>query len=504
MKHFFSTLEKRSQIVILLGLVVQIITAITQLGFFHVDQHFQYVEFAYELLGMKNSAHTIWEFNDKIRPTIAVYVIAGAIKMGHFLGIHSLYDILTILRICTALASFFVFNCLTIYLLQHSEKIVLFSALLLLNFSWCYPYTRTLVSAEMWGSILFGLGLLFFFKAEKINTWWLWCAVGFVLGISFYVRFQLAFAIAGVMLWSICYLSNPYRCIYLICVGFGAGIIINIGLDAQYYNEWVFTPYRYFYANIIEGKASSFGKNSPLYYIVELLFVVGAPLMSIILCLYFYRSLWNNRTHVLTWAFVFFLLGHTLVAHKEERFLIPMFGFIPALLALGFSQQKFRDTFLWKHVIIRYIVLPITIVLNSLFVLIYMIIPHSPYTYFHQSFSTYFSDTNEKVVVYYYANRSIYTNSGGHLLFQAYLNELNPNVTLQAIDSTSTLDQVKGKNAYLMTSFELAQTEDLAKQAVKQYPSLLKSSDLLWSINEKLVQHDFNPIYGGYILIALH
>jgi phosphatidylinositol glycan class B len=108
-------------------------------------------------------------------------------------------------------------------------------------------------------------------------------------------------------------------------------------LDSWFYEDFVFTPFNYLYENIVNNKSENYGV-SPWYYYLEKAIraptlIVGIPLF-ISLIIFFVK----NPRNMLTWILVFFIVFHSLVGHKEERFMFPMIYFLPLILSLIYSK----------------------------------------------------------------------------------------------------------------------------------------------------------------------
>jgi GPI mannosyltransferase 3 len=71
------------------------------------------------------------------------------------IGITDPYTQLTILRLILGLLMFAVFNLLAFHYFGNAPRKTLLFVLLLMNFTWVLPYTRTLFCAEMMSSLFF-------------------------------------------------------------------------------------------------------------------------------------------------------------------------------------------------------------------------------------------------------------------------------------------------------------------------------------------------------------
>ena len=110
--------------------------------------------------------------------------------------------------------------------------------------------------------------------------------------------------------------------------GFILSFIGCLFIDKWFYGNWVLAAYNYFHQNLVEGKASGFGTDPWYQYAKKLLWgqllLLGpASLLGYLLFIIRYPK------HPLVWVSFPFLLVHSLVAHKEFRFLLPLIFIMP-------------------------------------------------------------------------------------------------------------------------------------------------------------------------------
>ena len=169
------------------GLFIQLITAFTAIGTSSADQHFQIIEFSLHQLGQPSGATYVWEIDNFVRPTIQVYLFSGFHLALNYIGIDDPYTQLTILRILLGVIMFVVFNLLALHYFRNEAKRILIYVLLLMNFSWVLPYTRTLYCSEMVSSLFFfGTLLLYDIKKDRAPGFLFLGLIGFLLSLAFY------------------------------------------------------------------------------------------------------------------------------------------------------------------------------------------------------------------------------------------------------------------------------------------------------------------------------
>src|SRR6476660_512704 len=121
--------DRKLQLILAGGLLIQLITCITAIGFYHPDQHFSIVEFSSYQLGKESGASYVYEFTHFVRPTLEIHLFSGYYLICTFFGIHDPYLQLAILRIILGTAMFVLFNLMSLYYFQNDKRKVLYSVL---------------------------------------------------------------------------------------------------------------------------------------------------------------------------------------------------------------------------------------------------------------------------------------------------------------------------------------------------------------------------------------
>lgn len=320
--------------IVLIASVIYLVTAFNSLGFYHADEQYQIIEFAGVKLGTHQPNELAWEFKSQIRPSLQPVMCFIFLKILTVFKINDPYLQAFLIRLISALLSvtvitFFIQNTKD-FIANKSTKTAYY---LLSFFLWFTPLISVRFSSETWSGLSFMLALIVFLKnsEHKLAPF----KIGTLLGLSFLFRFQIAFAILGFALWLI--VVNRSQLTYLIKISVAFIILVFLGflLDNWFYGEVVFTPWNYFYTNIIEGAASNFGTSPWYYYYTKILrlptYFIGLPII-----LSFLIILLKKPKHYILWIVLPFLIGHSLISHKEERFLFPMIYFIPLILIEGY------------------------------------------------------------------------------------------------------------------------------------------------------------------------
>jgi len=355
------------------ALLVTIIAACFSSGHHHPDEHFQILEFANYKLGNSPAADLPWEFAAKERPGLQPFIAYCFISGFNFIGIYSPFIITFLLRLLIGLLGWFVTCKLVIVLLQtfytnKGKKIFV----LLSFFLWFIPYVNVRFSSENTATISFLYALYFLLKTynnnfQKNASFFI---AGFLLALSFFFRFQIAFAIIGLGVWLLfikkIYWQNWLAIIFAsLCT-----VAICICIDKWMYNVWVFTPYNYYQAQIVQHVAANFGTD-PWWYYPVLFMAIAIPPLSVVLFCFFSVGIYSKSKNVFVFILVPFIIGHSIIGHKEMRFMFPMWFAFVYVTAIGidFCIRKYKPN---KFYTISYKVL---IVLNFCALLYRIIAP---------------------------------------------------------------------------------------------------------------------------------
>ena len=486
--------DRRLQVLLLASILVQMVICWTAVGIYHPDQYFQIIEFSSWQLHRPSAAGQVWEFSAHLRPTLQVYLFSGYSWLCQVLGLLDPYWQLGLLRLLFGGMLFTLFNGMALYYSQRDRR-VLFIVLLILNFSWILPYTRTLFSSEMLSSFLFFGGSFFYSISGRGGTRGRWVALltGFLFSLAFYARFQTAFAMAGFLIWMLL-APGERRLILPLVLGFIAGMGFNTVLDTLFYNEWVFTPYTYYKVNIIEGKAASMGTASFLIYAGVLAAVVVAPPLSLVL-LYtgFKPAVVRQLRQPFTLAVGLFILGHCLVAHKEERFLFPVLNVLPLIIGWGLPgliDWRGRQGKAMRRLFNG--IAGVSIGLNLFLLVLLLFTPYSQEVYFTTLLRSRFAGRTVEIDV---ADRTPYETE--HRLPFVFYRQAAPNLQFRRLGP--------GDSVRAATAEYVAGTYDQLKGQLRWldregYQRVLYSSRLLWGVDVFLDSKGVNTINDIWVL----
>lgn len=341
-----STFRFSEKQICITGLAVFLITAFFSLGYHHFDEHFQILELASLKLGSASVSDMPWEYGTQMRSAVQPAFVVLLHKAFASIGWENPFYISTFLRTLSALCAF---TSILLLIKAFREEVIKESftkwLLPLSFFLWFSVYNAVRFSSENWSTIFFVMGFCLALRHTSITKYF---AVGLLFGLSFLLRFQMGFMIAGFFLWLL--LIRKEKILSLsgltlaIIIAVGAGVFV----DHWFYGEWTLSCWNYFEQNLLLGKAAGFGVQPWWWYISEV-FLQALPPFSLLYLAGVFLFFYLQPKHVLTFTLVPFLLIHFAVAHKEIRFLFPLNYFLPVILTIVIEQTNAKWGFLSKQ-----------------------------------------------------------------------------------------------------------------------------------------------------------
>lgn len=291
-------------------------------------------------LGNSPAEELPWEYDKKIRPVVQVSFAMVVIRSLQQISITNPYTQALVLRCITALlilltSTFFIRKTRYLFTDLKQEKWYILSS----YFLWFLPFLSARFSSEIWSGVFFLWMISLYLEKDtsKRNVF----LMGFLAAVSFLFRFQIAFALFGFFSW-LFFMRVESKGFYLKYItAFIMVLIFGFLLDSWFYETLTFTPFNYLNEFIATNDKSNYGA-SPWYYYLEKIITfprlfIGIPLF--ISLLFFFIK---NPKNMFTWILVSFLFFHSIVGHKEERFMFPMVFMLPLILSFGYSKYLYN------------------------------------------------------------------------------------------------------------------------------------------------------------------
>ena len=175
-----------------------------------------------------------------------------------------------------------------------------------------------------------------------VVPWTTALVAGVFFGLAFECRYQIAFAVLGVMAWIFCFSAEHrwprVRKLVMLSCGVIAMVGVGTAVDCWGYGQFVVAPWNYFQTNILLHAADRFGVTPVWWYFIG---VNSGPMIVLtVIWTVAMLAMWiRYPKHILTWATLAFCLAHCLVAHKEVRFLFPIVQVGAMAIVLGIGPR---------------------------------------------------------------------------------------------------------------------------------------------------------------------
>lgn len=389
-------------------------------GYFHPDEHFQILEFAAYLSGIVPSETLPWEFHHSMRPSfqplIAYFVHQFSILV---LGEHNPVIWTFLLRFLSAIFSIGVtFLFVKTFEKEFPDNLKKWFWLLSF-FTWFTVFLHVRFNSEAWSENFWLLGVIYLWNSKNQFSKYFWA--GIFLGLAFVCRYQLAFAILGILAWVLIFHQQKGKTFLALALGGGLIFILSTALDFWFYGKFVIAPYNYFYQNLILKKVSEFGRE-PWYYFFYELYRTKTFILNFIYLLAFIYFIIKNPKHLFVWTILPFIGIHLFISHKEFRFLFPIFGFLPFIFIKFWENINHHWVLPYSHQIIKifFIVhlIPLSVTITQylephIFVYEFVWKNYS----IHEPIIIYFKDTNIDLPCYKYENHNPKTQCLSHQVY---------------------------------------------------------------------------------------
>ena len=328
----------------LTALAVYIVAAWFSTGFYHGDEHYQLIEFAAYKMGNVSPEGLAWEFGARVRPAFQPFIAFIIIKLLQVFSIVDPYMQAFVLRLLTALLALFSIRYFTrtcsYFVHPRHHKAYLF----LSYFLWFLPFVNVRFTSETWSGIMLlnALSILLSTNLRGNRNY----LAGLFLGLSFLFRYQNAFLALGIFLWLLVIEREKILDLLKLLAAGVVVLLLGILMDFWLYGEFTLSAWNYFYVNVVEDVASGYGTEAWWNYFYSIFrfgfFPIGIPVILAFLILTV-----KKPKSVFIWTILPFFVIHSIIAHKELRFLFPVINLVPIILLLAFQTLKW-DIRKWR------------------------------------------------------------------------------------------------------------------------------------------------------------
>ena len=341
---------------LLLGVsaALHVVVAVLAVNPWHPDEHFQILEPAWARAGLASMDQLSWEFQDRIRPTLQPTLALIALVSMRAVGLTSPFLWALMLKLGTLALSMATVVWIALATSRSLDRPGRRALWLTSLFLWFLPLFHQRFSSENLAGLAFFAALALLGREGSFRATW----AGVLLGLAFVFRFQMAFAIVPLLIWLAFHRGDRedgaagWKRTAQVVATAGAIVLLSVAVDSWFYGEWLFTPWAYFRANLLEGEAASFG-TSPWYFYAVQVVLWAAPPLGLALALLLVSAVFVRPGSPWVWCSLAFFVGHSLIGHKELRFLFPLLYAVPVLVAYSASAfDRILSVGLWRRVIV--------------------------------------------------------------------------------------------------------------------------------------------------------
>lgn len=327
--------------VFLIAVVVYLITAWNSSGFHSADEHFQIIAFTQWKLGDLPVEHLPWEFAAEIRSSFQPWVAVAIFKVAELVGIHDPFTQAFLLRAFTALLALFAMRrFVQVVMLQFplAEQ----RTFILLSYAlWFIPFISVRFSSEGWSAIflLRSIAALMAPGSKTRNG----AAAGIFAGIAMLCRPPVALIMLTLVAWSRLVRRDPPKVVMNMLVAACGMLMFGLLLDSAFYGHFAPSTWNYITLGLAGDPAHRFDE-LPWYYYPPWIVKYAIPPIGAVILLAFVLVSWKRPSHLIVWCAVPYIVVHSLIAHKELRFLYPLAFLVPWLLLEAWRIPKTLTT----------------------------------------------------------------------------------------------------------------------------------------------------------------
>ena len=320
-----------------LSLGLFLLNSINSVHYYNTDEYYQIIEFAAFKQGKVHADDLAWEYQKKSRQAIQpflCYVLFETLDAIHVTKpLHQLRALRMGMGIFTVFCIFvFVVSALKFFTPRYRPAFILFSFVF-----WAVPYYYVRFTSEAFSQSLFLLAFSILFSGK--NNFWRTFFLGMVLGLAFFVRFQSAFGFTGLFFGLAIIHRFRLRDFVNCAIGSAVTMVWCVGIDAWFYGTWIFTPWNYFYQQIILNVANDFGVSPFTFYFKKLL-LFSTPVYGIVFYTILAGLIYARRINAVYLVFISTFCILSFIGHKEFRFLVSILNFLPFLTIFGIQEIR--------------------------------------------------------------------------------------------------------------------------------------------------------------------
>ncbi|XP_051920107.1 GPI mannosyltransferase 3-like [Hippocampus zosterae] len=298
------------------------------------DEYWQSVEVAHRMAF--NYGHLTWEWKEGIRGFTYPLFFAVIYKILHWINCDYVYFLIWLPRLLQALATAFAdfkFFFLVRELEDRDVAKWTFFCHLCSWFTW-YCCSRTLTNSVE--ATITCLALCYFpLPASKTHSSKKYLSL---VALAIIVRPTALIVWLPLLAYHFWQCKNKLRLFVHDCIPIGASaIVISTIIDFIFYGKWIFVQFNFLKVNVLDGVASLFGTQPWHWYLTQGYPVVIGPHLPFFL---YGCSLAFRKYTLLLVAITWTILVHSLLPHKEFRFIYPVLPFCMIFCGTTMAQMR--------------------------------------------------------------------------------------------------------------------------------------------------------------------
>lgn len=324
---------------IIVALLLRLCAVACSKGFMAHDDHFETVRVAYSGVqsGLLNdSGHLKWVTVKPIdigRSPLYVLVNYSIMEILKWLGVYNLHPMMYVIRLVHALLSLLVvwYGYKYVHSVTESKNYAVLAGMILAG-HYLMPYLSVRNLIEMVSANLLVPSIYFAYRGVRSANGRFLLLAGILGALSWMIRFNAGLAILPIP-FAVWYLSRNLRPALYFCAGCLIIVVFGASLDMIYLGQFGQSTY-----NIC--KSFILGFNSPplpqpIWTFAVLILGIFIPPFSFYYIFSVFRKKLIKHNLILFSAAATFFVIHSLIAHKEERFMVPIFPLVVILGVIG-------------------------------------------------------------------------------------------------------------------------------------------------------------------------
>ena len=475
---------KFERYIFLAALALYVVAAWFTKGFYP-DEHYSIIEFAAYKMGTVSPDDMNWLFVSRIRSAIQPFIAFYVIRALQVISIQDPYIQVFVLRMLTALLAVFSIRFFTTacrgMVRPEFHKVYLF----LSYFIWFLPFINVRFMSETWSGIMLLNALAILIKNNfRSHQYFL---VGGLLGLSYLCRYQNAFFAIGLFLWLIFIQREKIQALAKLIASGLLVLLLGVLLDRWLYGEFTLTAWNYYYVNMIEDVAANHGTEAWWNYFYSI-FRFGFFPISIPIIISFLLLIFKKPRNIFIWTILPFFIVHSIISHKELRFVYPAVNLVPILLILAYQELNW-DPGKWKkpgQIALRTLGW-ILIAVNCIAIVTVSLKPANNQTPITHHIRKHYGDQSIRLI--YYNNSNPYAQHG--LVTYFYMEKDMQDIRLGSLDELSDTLLLQNKVNLLVL-----RREDAASDPARVYLASHNATKEVQSIPEWM--EPIMTLYGGY------